>query len=112
MKRVFTFRYEYEPVLWINATFKESGINLQQGVATFHATNLVQEWCNKNMTGFGTKGLWPPPSPDLNPMDFVIWSILESNTCLYYYPRITSLKAKLKHCWGQISSETIRASHN
>ena len=99
-------------VPWINATFKESGITLQQDGATSHTANLVQEWCNKNMAGFWTKELWPPSSPDLNPMDFAIWSILESNACSSYHSSVTSLKAKLKHCWDQISPETIRASCN
>ena len=39
----------------INATFKESGITLQQDRATSHTANLVQEWCNKKMAGFWTK---------------------------------------------------------
>ena len=33
------------------------------------------------MTGFWLKELKPPSSPDLNPMDFAIWSILESKAC-------------------------------
>ena len=66
-------------VPWIYATFKESGITHQQDGATSHTVNLVQEWCNKSMAGFSTKESWPPSSPDLNPMDFAVWSILESN---------------------------------
>ena len=38
----------------INASFKESGTTIQQDGATSHTVNLVQEWCNKNMTGFWT----------------------------------------------------------
>ena len=58
------------------------------------------------------KELWPPSSPDLNPMDFSVWSILESNAGSSYHSRVTSLKAKLKYCWENISPETIRASFN
>ena len=86
-------------VPWINATFKESGITLQQDGATSHTANLVQEWCNKNMAGFWTKESCPHSSPDLNPMDIAVWSILESNACSSYLPSVTSLKAKLKHCF-------------
>ena len=95
----------------MNATFKESGITLQQG-ATSHTANLVQEWCNKNMAGFWTKELWPHSSPDLNPMDFAVWSILESNACPSYHPSVTSLRAKLRHCWDKISPEISCASCN
>ena len=68
-------------VPWINPTFKECGITLQQDGATSHTANLVKEWCNKNMVGFWTKEFWPPFSPELNPMDIAVWSILESNAC-------------------------------
>ena len=40
-------------VPWIDVTFREDGITLQQG-ATSHTANLVQEWCKENMAGF-----WP-----------------------------------------------------
>ena len=84
-------------VPWINATSKESGITLQQDGATSHTANLVQEWCNKNMVGFWTKELCPHSSPELNPMDIAVWSILESNACSSFHPSVMSLKAKLKH---------------
>ena len=58
-----------------------------------------------------TKELWPP-SPDLNPMDFAVWSILESNACSSYHQSVTSLKGKLKHWWDKILPETTRASCN
>ena len=59
-------------VPWFNATFGESGIILQQNGATSHTANRVQEWCQRNMTGFWPKELWPPSSPDLHPIDFAI----------------------------------------
>ena len=77
-------------VPWIDATSMELGITLQHDGATSNTANLVQEWW--------TKELWPPSSPDLNPMDFAVWSILESNASSYYHPSVSSLKAKLKHC--------------
>ena len=58
------------------------------------------------------KELWPPSSPDLNLMDFAVWSILESNACSSYHPSARSLKAKLKHCWDTIIPGTIHASCN
>ena len=82
-QHVYVFLKE-QLVPWINAISKESGITLQQDGATFHTANLVQEWGNRNMAGFGTRELWPPSSPDFNPMDFAVWNILESNACSSY----------------------------
>ena len=59
-------------VHWIDVTFREDGITLQQDGTTSHTANIVQEWCKENMAGFWPKELWPPSSPDLNPMDFAI----------------------------------------
>ncbi|KAI6647063.1 hypothetical protein LOD99_8900 [Oopsacas minuta] len=36
---------------------------------------------SENIPDFITKEEWPPFSPDLNPMDFSIWAILEKNAC-------------------------------
>ena len=62
------------------------------------------------MTGFWQKKLWPPSSPDLNHMDFAIWSILESKACSSNPPNIGALKNRLKAFWSEISEETVHAS--
>ena len=71
---------------WVQEVVREQGVTLQQDSATSHTANSVQAWCRCNFKGFWEKELWPPSSPDLNPMDFGLWSI---NTILlimvYYY---------------------------
>ena len=59
-RHVYLNMLKEQLVPWINATFKETGITLQQDGATSHTANHVQEWCNKNIAGFWTKELWPP----------------------------------------------------
>ena len=54
--------------------------------------------------------MWPPSSPDLNPMDFGIWSILEQKACTVSHPNVEVLKKKLTESWDQIESETVRAT--
>ena len=95
-------------VTGINVTLGESGIILQQDGATFQTVNRVQEWCKRNMAGFWPKELWPPSSPDLNPMDFAIWSILESKAYSSNHPNIGALKNRLKAYWDKIK-KTVRA---
>ena len=48
--------------------------------------------------------------PDLNPVDFAIWSILESKACSSNHPNIGAIKNRLKACWDEISEETVPAS--
>ena len=61
-----------QSIPWINRTFKETGIPLQQDGAETHIANVVQDWCKDNMAGFLGKDLWPPSSPDLNTINFAI----------------------------------------
>ncbi|KAI6659868.1 hypothetical protein LOD99_14208 [Oopsacas minuta] len=53
---------------------------------------------------------WPPYSPDLNPMDYSIWSILETNACSKSHTNVESLKRALCREWERIPQETLRAA--
>ena len=57
--------------------FNKEPFLFQQDGAPAHTSNISQNWLRENIPDFITKEDWPPSSPDLNPMDFSIWSILE-----------------------------------
>ena len=48
-----------------------------------------------------------PNSPDLNPMDYAIWSILQEKACQKPHPNVESLKRALKKAWNEITLETL-----
>ncbi|QQP56923.1 Transposable element tcb2 transposase [Caligus rogercresseyi] len=50
----------------------EDSYCFQQDGAPSHTTKLVQDWCHRSFEHFWSKDMWPPSSPDLNPMDFSI----------------------------------------
>ena len=95
---------------WVNEVAGEEGITFQQDGATSHTAKMVQEWCEANFKSFWSKEFLPPSSPDLNPMDFGIWSILEQKACVVSHLSVKVLKAKLKKCWAEIEAETVRAT--
>mgnify|MGYP000504172705 CR=1 FL=1 len=97
-------------VPWVNALPCDEDVTLQQGGATAHTAELVRAWCKDNFKSFWTKELWPPSSPDLNPMDFGIWSILEQKTCTVFHPSVEVLKRKLTKFWEKIDAETVRVT--
>ena len=68
-------------VPWVKKVTGNKGIIFQQDRATLYTARLVQNWCKDNFKSFWPKELWSPFSPDLNPMDFGIWSILEQKFC-------------------------------
>ena len=47
---------------------------------------------------------------DLNPMDYSIWSILESRVCSKPHRNLESLKQSLLAEWDNISLEEVRAT--
>ena len=55
----------------------------------------------------GIAQFWPPSSPDLNPMDFGIWSMLEHKACATSHKNIDALKHLLEKSWNEISPETL-----
>ena len=44
---------------------------------------------------------WPSSSPDLNPMDFSIWSVLEK-ACASFHLNVEALKHSLEKEWKKI----------
>ncbi|KAF2357761.1 hypothetical protein FHG87_011483 [Trinorchestia longiramus] len=88
-------------------TFGDSGVTLQQNGATSHTTKLVHSFCKDNFKGFLSKELWPPSSPDLNPMEFGVGSILEQKACIISHRNINSLKRSVVKCCDKIDSATL-----
>ena len=41
---------------------------------------MTQDWCRANFPHFWEKEVWPPSSPDLNPLDFFVWGVAERDT--------------------------------
>ena len=75
--------------------FSGESFLFQQDGAPAHTSNSTQSWLRNNISDFVSKEEWPPYSPDLNPMDYSIWSILESKACAKSHTSIQSLKTSL-----------------
>ena len=73
-------------------------------------------WMHENegrpSSGCDGKEDWLSRSPDLNPFDFSVWSILESKVCRTSHDSLENLKAKLQREWALITQEVLCASYN
>ncbi|KAI6648521.1 hypothetical protein LOD99_8153 [Oopsacas minuta] len=78
----------------------------QQDGAPAHTANTTQDWMKHNTPNFIHKDEWPPYSPDLNPMDYSVWSILENKACSVSHNTVSSLKISLCREWEKIPQET------
>ncbi|CAJ0935859.1 unnamed protein product, partial [Mesorhabditis belari] len=82
----------------------------QQDGAPAHKAKLVQDWCANNFSDFISFNQWPPSSPDLNPMDFSVWSVLESQACAKSHKTVESLKKALQKAWEAIDPQYLLAT--
>ena len=62
---------------WIRETLGERPFVWQQDSAPCHTSRKSQRWLGDHFFDFTTPDVWPPNSPDLNPMDFFVWSAVE-----------------------------------
>ena len=92
----------------IKKHFENKNFTFQQDNAPSHTSRKTQAWCRANFPNFWIKEMWPPASPDLNPLDFNIWSILEAEAYAKTHNTIEGLKVSLKKAWAKIPQEKLR----
>ena len=93
---------------WARTHFGNSFWTFQQDSAPAHRAVLTQEWCKKNFPDFITSKEWPPYSPDLNPMDYSVWSILEARACAKPHKSTESLRRSLQREWDRLGVDELR----
>lgn len=82
----------------------------QQDSAPSHRAKSTQMWLENNVPEFISATQWPAASPDLNPLDYDIWSRLELKVCSKRHKSLDSLKRSLIHEWNNLSMEDIRSA--
>ncbi len=53
---------------WIDQNYEGQDYVWQQDSAPSHKANKIQSWCKENFCKFWSTAVWPPSSPDLNPL--------------------------------------------
>ena len=94
-------------VPWLKKNYPKGNYTFQQDGAPAHTSNRTQEWLATNMANFWPKDVWPPSSPDLNPLDYSVWSVLESRACKSPHNNVTTLKASIVRSWRSLSKQYI-----
>ena len=85
--------------------FQKGQFLFQQDGAPAHTSRRAQEWLRNNVPDFLAKEEWPPSSPDLNPMDFCVWSVLEKNVCRNPHSTVEALKRTPKREWANCTND-------
>lgn len=92
---------------WVSQHFGQDKWTFQQDSAPAHKAKRTQQWCKEHFPDFIDSSQWPFSSPDLNPLDYSIWSILEAKACARSHNSLAQLKASLLAAWDEIDEELL-----
>ncbi|QQP40967.1 Putative transposable element [Caligus rogercresseyi] len=84
----------------------KSSYVFQQDGAPAHTCKAVQDWMETNMK-FWPKTMWPPQSPDLNPLDFSFWWHVERQACRVRHSNVEDLKTSVEKKWKAMKRSYI-----
>lgn len=93
---------------WIQANYPEGKYVFQQDGAPCHTSKRTQEWLASNLAAFWAKDMWPPQSPDLNPLDYSIWANVEDSACKKPHSSVAALQKSIKKYWTQMPDSYIQ----
>lgn len=65
---------------WITRVANNRPCVWRQDSAPCHTSGKNQKWLSANFYDYTSPNIWPPNSPDLNPMDYYVWDAVEKDT--------------------------------
>jgi len=66
---------------------------------------------SKEKVNFIEPQMWPPNSPDLNPIDYTIWGALQQKVYVrHQFENVDQLKLALEAKWNRLSQTFINRS--
>ena len=84
----------------------------QDGASSHTARNTINFLHQENIT-FIEPNMWPPNSPDLNPVDYAIWGALQEKIYLRRkFNTVDQLKMAIVEEWENLSQRVIDRSIN
>lgn len=82
----------------------------QQDGAPAHTSDLVQKYLKETVDAFWPKEYWPPNSPDLNPLDYYVWSVCERDTNKVRHPNTDSLKKAIQSQFRKMRGAELKGA--
>ncbi|CAB3226072.1 unnamed protein product [Arctia plantaginis] len=92
---------------WIDRVRGERPYVFQQDSAPSHKAMTTQDCMSENLHDHITPNLWPPSSPDLNPLDFYVWGVVERDTSKHPHNTLESLKATITRVMTQMNKDHL-----
>jgi hypothetical protein len=67
----------------------------------------TEDWLRTSLMNNWLKGMWPPSSPDYNPLDYFMWSEVEREVNKQPHKPLASLKVKISEVMTNIEREIV-----
>ncbi len=99
----------YQVPPWLKMNYPDRNYVFQQDRTPAHTSDHIQKFCQKNLSNFWPKNVWPPSSPDLNPLDYFWWGVIEQKVNESPHSNLESLKAKIVSKWAAYLARDIKA---
>ena len=81
---------------------RKNKLMYQQDGAPCHTAKICSDYLKSENIEFWDKNDWPPNSPDLNPLDYGIWGILEGEVYRKPPKSLEALKRRIQETWDQL----------
>ena len=76
--------------------------------APAHTSKKTQDWCLENLPYCWSKDVWPPSSPDCNPLDYFVCSVTERDVNRAPHNTKASLITSIMELFKVLPREDIR----
>ena len=102
--------FQYQDVSSCNNLFHAQNWSFQQDSAPAHKAQTNPAVAGDKCSDFISTSDWPSASPDLNLLDYKLWSKLQEMACKKRHPNIESLKRSLRKASADFPVDVFRNS--
>ena len=87
---------------WLQETLGDRPYVFQQDGAPSHTSEETIAWMDAHFPAYWAPDMWPPYSPDCNPLDYNIWGFVESKACATPHPSVRALQEAVDEAWAKL----------
>ena len=93
---------------WVRSNYRPGEYVFQQDGATCHTAKATASFLEREGVEYWNKEMWPPSSPDLNPLDYAIWSRLVRQVNRVRHTNMDNLKNAIIQAWGDMDADYLK----
>ena len=93
---------------WIEEVAAGRPYVFQQDSAPAHTARKTQKWLEDNFFDHGTPDMWPPNSPDCNPLDYYVRGAVERITNTTAFNNKAELRERICQAFQDLSPEIVK----